>query len=129
MSRYRAVFLWMLLALIFAFMVSGMIIYSAQIFHSEKDGIVQIMQSIAIDACRYRSRLRYMHGGDGTYAGYELPSGLRNSETGTFMVSHDGGQLVIICSTAAGDGSIRAIVDDDGILKVIDLEGKFNVTQ
>ena len=109
-------------------MVVGFNIYSTQILLSEKDGIIQIMQSIAIDAYRYRSRSSSMHGGGGTYAGYELPSGLCNSEIGPFMVSHDGGRLVIIGPTASRDGTVRAIVDDDGSLKEIDLEGKFNIT-
>ena len=90
--------------------------YASASVVANKDAIRKDLMNIASRAYQYRNRTRSMEGGDGSYRGYALPKKLRDNENGTYEISVQSGDTLIIHATSAAnpENTLTAVLIANG---------------
>ena len=94
----------------------GVAMFGANSVSTNKDSLVNDISNIAANAKQYRTKLRNMGGGGGSYLGYLLPSKLQNLEDGSFALSIQDEDIVITATSIYNFGTVQATVDSNGVL-------------
>ena len=76
--------------------------YASASVVANKDAIRKDLMNIASHAYQYRNRPENMEGGGGSYLGFTLPKKQRDNENGTYEISVQSGDTLIILATSAG---------------------------
>jgi hypothetical protein len=94
----------------------GIAMFGASSVSTNKDSLVNDISNIAAHAKQYRTKLRAMGGGGGSYLGYLLPAQLQDLEDGSFALSIQARDIVITGTSAYGFGTVQATIDSTGTL-------------
>lgn len=103
----------------------GVAMFGANSVSTNKDSLVNDINNIAANAKQYRSRLRNMGGGGGSYLGYLLPSKLSDLEDGSFALSIQDKDVIITATSAYNFGTIQATIDSNGTVGNFQYTGDF----
>ncbi len=104
----------------------GIAQFGSSSISSAKDGLINDLNNLSINAFQYKSLPRSMGGGSGSYVGYNIPSKLQSNEDGTFSVSTTTATRVTFVATSGlGYGTITVICDSLGQLGTFTYSGQF----
>lgn len=92
----------------------GIQLFGSSSIGANRDALVNDINNIAAGAKAYRSKLRSMGGGGGSYVGYNLPSQLASNENGSVSLTISAASVVVSATSALGFGTVEATVDSTG---------------
>lgn len=92
----------------------GIQLFGASSTSSNKDALINDINNLAANAKQYRTKLRSMGGGGGSYVGYTVPPKLVSNDDGTFNVVAQAASVVITGTSALGFGTVSATIDTAG---------------
>jgi hypothetical protein len=100
-------------------------VFSKNNVSAHRDLLVSAISHIASDAVQYRHRPK-PSGGGGSFAGYQVPQRLLESEHATLSAKDSAGYVLTILATSThGLGSVSARVRGDGALGNFSYTGEF----
>lgn len=96
----------------------GLSLFSAQSIQANKDAIINDLNNIAAHAYQFKIRPSSMGGGQGSYAGYSIPSKMASNENAAYSVTSATATSVAITATSSANSTntVQAVVDSDGRL-------------
>lgn len=103
----------------------GVAMFGASSVETNRDSLINDINNLAANAKQYRSKLRTMGGGGGSYLGYLMPSKLVDLEDGSFALSIQIQDIVVTATSAYGFGTIQATVDSNGTVGNYQYTGAF----
>ena len=105
----------------------GITIYNTWSIKSNKDGMINDLNTASGLAYGYYTRARMMGGGNGSYGGFDLDPALKSDENGdiTWTISGDGKSINFTDNSRQGFGTVSAFLDDKGILSNFAFTGQF----
>jgi hypothetical protein len=92
----------------------GVAMFGASSVSTNKDSLVNDINNLAAHAKQYRSKLRAMGGGGGSYLGYLIPVKLQDLDDGSFEVSIQDADIVVTATSAYNFGTVQATIDSNG---------------
>ncbi len=103
----------------------GYFLFGANAVASNKDGLVGGINNLGLNAMSYRIRGRQMGGGEGSYAGYNIPQKFLKTDDGTFVAEVHPQSITFTGTSKQGYGTIQAILDSSGVLHSFSYTGEF----
>jgi len=92
----------------------GIQLFGASSVGSNRDALVNDINNIAANAAQFRTRLRAMGGGGGSFVGYIIPDKLQANDDGSFTTVNSPGSTVVTATSALGFGTVSATIDSTG---------------
>ena len=92
--------------------------FSAESTASERDALINDLNSLAAAACQYRSALRTLGGGQGSFSDFVIRGSMRSNDNGSFSIADaqvNSITLTAICAVNPSN-TIRVTVESDGKL-------------
>ncbi|HZY10753.1 MAG TPA: hypothetical protein VFF29_06320 [Bacteroidota bacterium] len=113
----------------------GIAFFNAQLISSNKDGIIEHLNTIATHAFTYAMRPLILGGGDGSFEGYQIPTGYASNIHGTYSLvvnasrsrknKQKRGALTIEGVSSKGYGTVKMAIDDSASVLKISYTGQF----
>lgn len=103
----------------------GVAMFGSSSVEANRDSLINDINNLAANAKQYRSKLRTMGGGGGSYLGYLIPSNLTDLEDGWFAASIQDKDIVVTATSKFGFGTIQATVDSNGTVGNYQYTGDF----
>jgi hypothetical protein len=103
----------------------GIFMFGATSVQSNKDAIVEDLQSLAANAISYRSLPVTMGGGSPSYTGYVVPPRLLSNDNASYAYTVAPQSVTFVATSAEGYGTITTVLDSTGQLGSYRYSGEF----
>jgi hypothetical protein len=92
----------------------GVNLFQANNIEQNRNGLINDIQAITINALIYRTKPTNLGGGKGSYVGYTIPKKLSSNNDGTYKVSITANQISVTATSGSGNGTVVAAFDQNG---------------
>ena len=105
----------------------GITLFGGNSVSSNRDALVNDLNTIGSNAFAFKNRLSTMGGGSGRYSGYTIPVRMRTNDNGTFATTTVQAQSILFTATSGqGYGTITALLDSTGqLINITPTSGDF----
>ncbi len=103
----------------------GFFLFSTSARSANREGIVQGINTLSVQANEYLRRPPNLGGGGGSYSGYVIPAALSVTYEGTYAATVSQKSILFTGTSARGYGSVIALLDSTGQLKNFTFTGEF----
>jgi hypothetical protein len=89
----------------------GVLLFQSNNISSNKDALMADLNNILADAQAYYLKPSCLGGGNNSFIGYTIPSGMETTDNGTFSSTAEVNFLNVTATSAEGFGKITAKID------------------
>jgi hypothetical protein len=96
----------------------GLALFSSQHIASSRDALINDLNNLAAVAHQFRTTLRAMDGGEGSYSTFAIPTRMTSNENGTYLIDAASPTMITFRAVSTGNPSNTIVVtlDSDGRL-------------
>ncbi len=105
----------------------GLLLFAGENIQSNKDAMINDINTIAENAFQFRIRPRSMGGGSGSYSGWAIPIRMKTNENGLYSESGGNATGIVIYGKSAdiASNTVNASIGSDGRVSSMTFGGDF----